>query len=251
MSDVGPRLSAYLDGALSPADAAELREQLTHDEGLRAELAELTAANDAAKADFAMMVNAPMPLSLARAVSYAPTLPPALRLAGRMPVWSALAASLALIAFGAVGGYLAQPSGPPRDWIAEINEYHAVYATQTRHLAEVPASDADHIKDWFAKNVGVDFPIPDLTSRGLTFAGGRLLVASGKPVGQLMYRDTAGAVIALCFIASDKPATDSANARSLNGFDAMVWGIPGAQVILIGPKGYSGLPEIAQSARTI
>jgi anti-sigma factor RsiW len=251
MSDLGPRLSAYLDRALSAAEMAEIEGKLASDAATRAELSELLAANEAAKADFAMMLTAPVPLSLARAVNSTLVPEPAAMARRPMPFWSTLAASIALVAVGAAGGYFARPADPARDWIAEIGEYHAVYATQTRHLAEVPASEAAHIKTWLAANVGVDLPIPDLTAQGLTFEGGRLLVAAGKPVGQLMYRDAAGAVIAICFTASDKPATDTATPRDLNGFDAQVWGVPGARVILIGPKGDSRLPEIASAALTI
>ena len=50
--------------------------------------------------------------------------------------------------------------------------------------------------------MGVAFSIPDLSQFGLTFEGGRLLVAAGKPVAQLMYRLQDGTVIALCLQSS-------------------------------------------------
>jgi anti-sigma factor RsiW len=96
----------------------------------------------------------------------------------------------------------------------------------------------------------VPFTIPDLSAQGLTFEGGRLLVAAGQPVGQLMYRDANGAVFALCFIASEKPASE-ATPRDLEGFDALVWGKAGARFIAIGPKGDARLPEVARLGQTI
>jgi anti-sigma factor RsiW len=257
MSETGMKLSAYLDGELPPDESAALAARLRTDAGLRAELEALSAANDAAKKDFAAMLSAPMPLSLARAIDRIPepvNLSAAPAVARGLPVWATLAASLALFAVGAGGGYVAgqrNPTETARDWVAEIADYHAVYATQTRHLAEVPASDVAHLVKWLTDQTGVPFEIPDLSGQGLDFQGGRLLVAAGKPVGQLMYLDAAGQVVALCFIASDKPATDAIETRNLGGFDALIWGKPGARFILIGPKDYPGFTSIADSARSV
>lgn len=251
MSDLGPKLSAYLDGELSPADHEAIARALTTDADLRAELDALRAANDLGAQDFAAMLDIPVPLDLARSVR-GPALPPA---EGRAPArigWGAIAASVIFLAIGAGGGYLAGTSArPDRDWIAEVAQYHAVYARQTRHLAEVPASEAAHIVTWLSDQTGTPVRIPDLSAAGLTFEGARLLVAAGQPVGQLMYRDGAGQVIALCFVASDKPATDAATSRDLDGFDALVWGEAGARFILIGPQDYPALPDVAQLVRSI
>jgi anti-sigma factor RsiW len=254
MSDLGERLSAYLDGELPTAEADDLARQLATDPALRAEFEALQSANAAAIADFDALLRAPLPLGLVRAVRdadapalAAPDTPPRAR-------WGLVAASIGILAIGAAGGYLAgrpSPGDTARDWIADVGAYHAVYARQTRHLAEVPASESDHIETWLADQTGVPVRIPDLAARGLTFEGGRLLVAGGQPVGQLMYRDAGGAVLALCFIASDKPATDAATPRDLDGFDALVWGEDGARFILIAPEDYPALGEIAETVRAI
>ncbi len=248
MSVPGPRLSAYLDGALDPAEMATIRARLADDPALRAELASLIAANDQAKADFADMFTAPLPLSLVRGLA---TPEPARAAPRRMPRWSALAASVALLALGALGGYSWAPADPDRDWVAEIGEYHAVYAAQKRHLAEVPGSQAAHIREWLATNVGVDAAIPDLSAQGLTFEGGRLLVAAGKPVGQLMYKDAAGVVFAVCFTQSDKAPPDAPQPRQFDDFDGLVWGVPGGRFLIIGPKGDSRLPALAAAAQSV
>jgi anti-sigma factor RsiW len=252
MSDFGPKLSAWLDSELPPDEAQALEALLKHDPALQAELAGLMAANDAANAEFSAMLAAPVPLSLARSIDQAPS-PAAARHRG-LPAWAAIAASLALLAVGAGGGFLAAERTEvvaARDWIEDIAEYHAVYAAQSRHLVEVPASDTDHIKTWLTDQVGARFEIPDLTASGLEFQGARLLVAAGKPVGQLMYRNAEGQVVALCFVASDKPATADIQARQENGFQMRVWGKPGARFVLIGPEGLADLSKIAEAARAV
>lgn len=119
--------------------------------------------------------------------------------------WKALAAMLVLGAFlGSGAAWITQSAVPPvqiaanRSWLAEVADYHQIYARQTRHLAEVPASERDHIEKWLGKEIGVAFAVPDLANAGWTFQGARLLVAAGKPVAQLLYTDASGSVIALC-----------------------------------------------------
>jgi anti-sigma factor RsiW len=251
MTDMGLQLSAYIDGELSPAEARALEALLASDPGLQAELEALRSANDFALEDFGAMLSAPVPLTLARAINSAET--PAAAGPRRAPVWAALAAGLALFVVGTGGGYVAGQRNAPvthSDWVAEVAAYHPIYARQGRHLVEVPASDSEHIVAWLGDQVGVPFEIPDLQAEGLTFEGARLLAASGKPVGQLMYRDADGTVVALCFTASPQPPTEGTIARNVNGFDALIWGEEGVRFVLIGPEGYQALPAIAESARS-
>ncbi len=250
MSDHGPRLSAWLDGELPADAAAALAAEVEKDPALRAELAGLRAANDAVAADFAEMLAMPVPLSLVRAIGRDPA--PHVKPAWALPNWAAIAASVALLALGGAGGFIAgqrEQITASRDWVSDIAEYHAVYAAQKRHLVEVPASEAAHIKTWLTAQVGTPFEIPDLAALGLEFQGARLLVAAGKPVGQLMYLDTGGRVVALCFVASDTPASDEVQVRDANGFQMRSWGVSGARYVLIGPQDLLDLSAIVKAAQ--
>ncbi len=251
MSEFGPKLSAWLDGALPPDEAEALEAMLKRDPALQAELADLMAANEAANAEFAAMLAIPVSLALVRSIDKAPV--QVAEQKWRLPHWAAIAASLALLAIGAGGGYVAgqrTEAVAARDWIEDVAEYHAVYSAQSRHLVEVPASDSDHIQKWLTAQVGTPFAIPDLAAEGLEFQGARLLVAAGKPVGQLMYRNADGQVIALCFVASDRPASDDIQTRQANGFQMRVWGKPGARFVLIGPDGMPDMSDIALAAKS-
>lgn len=258
MNDLSMQLSALLDNELPQDQAEALRLRMRHDPAVQAEYDRLAQANELAMAEFGAMLAQPMPLALARAIEQAPLANPAQQPANitRPPrPWLAWAAAIALAVLTASGGYFAgrqqaEQQIASADWVTEVAGYHKVYAAQARHLVEVPASDSEHLVSWLSKETGVPFTVPDLSAQGLTFEGGRLLVAAGKPVGQLMYRDASGAVIALCFIASDKPAMDP-TARDLEGYDVLVWGKPGARFIVIGPKGDARLPEVARIGQTI
>lgn len=252
MTDFSVKLSAYLDGELDPSEAAEVEARLESDPAAQAEFDALMNADGFAKEEFAAVLDDPVPFALAQQIKNTPvTAPPAATPAPR-PIWGLLAACVAMLAIGGVGGYTLKGDTPvpARGWLADIADYHAIYASQSRHLVEVGADESDHIETWLGNTIGADFTIPDLTAQGLTFEGGRLVVSNGKPVAQLMYRDAAGTVIALCLQQSNKDpnAPTTFNERTINSFDFVSWSANGADYVVIGPEGQPGLSDIAQAA---
>jgi len=255
MTDLSIRLSAYLDGELEADDARAIEALLQSDPAAQAELDALMAADAMAQDQFAALLDDPVPLALAQKIRSSPVGMPAARPAPRR-FGGAIAAGLALFIFGGAGGYLLKdqiaPSGTEvarAGWLSDIADYHAIYATQQRHLVEVAADEADHIEKWLGATVGVAFSIPDLSQFGLTFEGGRLLVAAGKPVAQLMYRLQDGTVIALCLQSSPDalPAAEFQQ-RTIKGFDFISWKADGAAYVVIGPGGQPDLSGIAALA---
>ncbi|MFK7752412.1 MAG: anti-sigma factor [Sedimentitalea sp.] len=251
MTDMSLKLSAYLDGELDAVEAEKIETLLASDPEVQAELDALIEADVMAQEQFEEHLRAPVPLHLAQQirateidVKPAPV---------RRPIWGSLAAGLAVFVIGGAGGYLLQDRiNPPQTagWLADIADYHAVYASQGRHLVEVGADESDHIQAWLGKTIGTPFTIPDLSDFDLTFEGGRLLVANGKPVAQLMYRLPDGTVIALCLQRSAAPATGapSFNNRTINGFDFVSWRAGDAAYVVIGPGGQPNLDAIASKA---
>lgn len=255
MTVSGEQLSAYLDGELADREARAVEEALAADPALQAELDALMAADAAAGQAFEEMLADPVPVSLAAAIRNAPAPQPAANLPAAprgLPGWATLAACALFLAIGGAGGYLAglgegtEVAAAP-GWLDDIADYHAVYAGQKRHLVEVPAAEADHIATWLTDSVGATVRIPDLADRGLTFEGGRLLVAAGKPVAQLMYTDASGEVVALCAIRTDAPA-DGFRDTEKNGFRMVSWGGANANFVVVGPDGYPDLQSIAETA---
>lgn len=255
MTELSIRLSAYLDGELEATEALAIEALLESDPAAQAELDALMAADATAQHQFAALLNDPIPLALAQKIKSSPVGTPSARPSPRL-LPGALAAGLALFLFGGAAGYLLKDQIAPTGtevasagWLSDIADYHAVYAGQQRHLVEVAADEADHIQTWLGGTVGVAFSIPDLSQFGLIFEGGRLLVAGGKPVAQLMYRQADGTVIALCLQSS----TDAAPAagfkqQTLKGFDLVSWKADGAAYVVIGPGGQPGLTGIAAVA---
>ncbi|WP_208352391.1 anti-sigma factor family protein [Pseudaestuariivita rosea] len=255
MTDLSQKLSAYLDGELGPAEAEALEAQLASDPAVQAELDALIGADAMAQEQFEDQLNDPVPFELAQMIKATPLQEkPASSNMNTRPIWGALAASLIMFALGSAGGYWfkGQTEQPVQvaSWLQDIADYHAVYASQGRHLVEVGADESDHIETWLGNTVGASFMIPDLAEFGLTFQGGRLLVANGKPVAQLMYRQADGTVIALCLqrSSSDAEGTLAFRERTINGFDFVSWTANGADYVVIGPEGQPELGAIAEQA---
>ncbi|MCK8464467.1 anti-sigma factor [Aliiroseovarius sp. S1339] len=226
---------------------------MASDPKLQSALEDLMAADVLAKEEFAAMLDEPVPFELASAIQNAQTKTTA-NASSPPKVLSRLTTATAIIALaiGGLFGYLggaaqnAQLASTP-DWLASVAEYHTVYAGQKRHLVEVGADEAEHIQAWLSKSVGSDVRIPDLSDQGLTFQGARLLVASGKPVAQLMYTDANERVVALCQIKSSKPLGEFVE-RNINSFDMVTWGAANANFVVIGDEGQHDLNRIAQAA---
>ncbi|MEL6521940.1 MAG: anti-sigma factor [Pseudomonadota bacterium] len=256
MTDLSVRLSAWLDGELPDKEAQQIEALLEHDADLQAELERLMAANEAAIQTFDAVLSEPVPMNLARAIR---DMPVGIEESPIETGWgwpARIAAALAFVAIGAGGGFLASTQLTPptivaeRGWLDDIADYHEVYAQQVRHLVEVPASESDHLKTWLGNTIGTEFAIPNLEGYGLTFEGGRLLVAGGEPVAQLMYRREDGEVIALCFQAAETEPSDAIafNESTRRGFDFVSWRNNGARYVVIGPGGTQDLGAIAETA---
>lgn len=248
------KLSAFLDGELAPQDMLEVERALEGDTKLQAELDALMHADDALKQHFDALLEAPVPLELAKGIEAFDVPQVANSTISPKPrLWvTSLAAAIAL-AVGVTGGFFlgqgtdhagGQTQVAARGWLDDIASYHRVYAGQKRHLVEVPASEALHIQAWLSNTVGTEVAIPDLTSQGLTFEGARLLVAADKPVAQLMYTDADGAVVALCLTRTQTPIA-GLNTRQIGDFDMVSWGAGTANFVLVGDHGREDLSEIA------
>ncbi|MEM6636084.1 MAG: anti-sigma factor [Pseudomonadota bacterium] len=253
MTEYDEKLSAFLDGELSEDEARDIERALASDPGLQEKLESLMAADTLAKNAFADMLTDQVPVELAAAIQDAPVSSPANT--PRAPTaagWLAAAAAVVALMVGGAAGYFTgvsqntQVAAAP-GWLDDIADYHRVYASQSRHLVEVGADEADHIETWLSNSVGSQVRIPDLSDEGLTFQGARLLVAAGKPVAQLMYTDGDARVVALCQIQTDTPRPDFGQ-RTINAFDMVVWGARNANFVIVGDEGRGDLDAIAQSA---
>jgi anti-sigma factor RsiW len=131
--------------------------------------------------------------------------------------------------------------------LEEVGEYHAVFARETEHVVEVPASRRDYIQAWLGNRVHYPFTVPDLTVRGLTFLGARMVAVGGGVVAQLMYADPAGERIALCLAFTEDKLDAPMQSIEKAGYRVMGLAEGHHKFIVAGQKFHPELESIAQS----
>jgi anti-sigma factor RsiW len=177
-------LHAYADGELEAHERVEIERVLEDDIEARGILESIRREKALLHSTFDGVLAEKLPYGLTAA---------ALRQTPRqMNTWTAIAASLALLAVGVGGGWFGAVRSMP-DALAMMSKRalvaHEVYANDARHFVEVTAAESDHLQKWLSKRIGANVVIPDLADRGFTFLGGRLLAAEERPAGQLVFED--------------------------------------------------------------
>ncbi|WP_181315844.1 anti-sigma factor [Rhizobium sp. JAB6] len=261
------RLSAFMDGEMSREEKEELEKLIASDADARRIYDELKHGSDVGRKAFDEVLKEPVPLALVRSIKS--TQPPktrepsprltrqSLKLAptGKQ----SLAAALILFVVGGGIGYLfgMQPADVPvgapptptqlmlRNWLDDIAAYHRIYSRQPQHMVELQASQLDEIAKWLASTVGVKFNFPDLAADGLVFQGARMSVAAGKPVGQLIYKNLDGDVVAICFTKTDGTADDDFSETIKDDISIVSWHRNGATYAIVGPSSNAMLDQIA------
>jgi anti-sigma factor RsiW len=110
-----------------------------------------------------------------------------------------------------------------------------VFAREREHQVEVAADRLDEIQSWLGARLGRKLVVPDLSDRGLTFRGARLLVVGRQPVAQLVYNfpDRLDRPFAICITAG--PANDvPLRTHTDDGLNLALWGRNGFVYVLAG-----------------
>ena len=243
-------IQALIDDRL-PADRAEAAQAtLATDPELAARIAAQRADRAALRAALAPVANEPIPdrLRLDHIAPRGNTLAPLRR----------IAASLALIGIGAVGGWQIAENGPApaaqpmMRLAAEAQLAHAVYSVEVVHPVEVAVTEDDtaetHLMAWLSKRLGHPLAAPDLSSQGFTLIGGRLLPADQGPAAQLMYEDKSGQRVTLYVAATPGTETAFRFREGAEGMASLVWVAAGLGFALSGPMDRDALWPLAEAA---
>lgn len=192
-------LVAYLDGELPEEVRLRVEALARADPDVHRRIIAMRRSGELLQAAMAERHFATEGDRLARLVGSLVHEKPTRRLRRSMPL---LAACILGLVAGAAVSLVALRPVSPSDQIAsildEIADYHAVFARETDHLVEVPASRKAELEDWLSNRVGLRLAAPDLSPLGLRFEGGRMLVVDGQPIAQLMYSGPNNERVALC-----------------------------------------------------
>ncbi len=264
-TSIEARLTAYIDGEAGAEEKLALEHLISTDHDAGRVYENLRQGSDIGRKVFDDLLKEPVPLALVRSIKSAPAPKerdirrisrPAIKLApsGKQ----ALAAALILFVIGGGIGYLVgtQPGAARlslplipnqnRTWADDIAAAQRIYLRQSSHVVELGATESDEIVSWLTATVGVKFALPDLSSQGLVFQGARLLVAAGKPTGQLVYRNIDGEIVSVCFF-KDNASSDGSDFNEIIKDDIGIvpWRRAGVGYAIVGASSDALLDEIA------
>lgn len=194
-------LHAYVDGWLEPERRAAVEAALAEDAELAATVAAYQRQNRTLKQAVAALAESEAPERLLAVVRRG-------RGSARLPGLLRIAAALALLVVGGVGGWLLNDrlggeAAMSERFVAEAVIAHQVFVNERRHAVEVAADDRAHLDSWLGNRLGGEFYAPELSEAGLVFVGGRLLPSeAGGRAAQLMYEAADGRRVT-CYIAAD------------------------------------------------
>jgi anti-sigma factor RsiW len=176
-----------------------------------------------------------------------------LRNFGNHPLLSGFAAAAAIVLVVGTGLFMRPFAADDRaEFMADVAAYHSVYAQETEHLAEVPASRKDHIEEWLGKRLDRKLSIPDLSAEGWAFEGGRLLAEDDQPIAQLLYTAPGRQPIAVCITHSDQapsqPPSKTTEYDPGKGIRVAAWDAEGYLYIVVG---YLDKPELKLLAEQV
>lgn len=208
-------LHAYADGELAAHERVEVERHLEEDIDARGVLDAIRREKAALHGAYDNVLNEKVPYGSIAASQQ--------QKQRQLAPWAAVAAAVAMLAIGVGGGWYGAVRSMP-DALAMMSKRalvaHEVYANDPKHFVEVTAAETDHLQKWLSKRIGANVVIPDLTERGYTFLGGRLLAAEERPAGQLVFEDQDKHRIAI-FVTLNPDHKDAPIAMEQRG---KVWG---------------------------
>lgn len=225
-------LHAYVDGQLTPYEAAEVAQWLqSHPDDAQRVLA-WRSQRAALQGLHAEMLDEPLPPALLRRLQAAPAR--SVGAANAAQFWRQGLAAACLLAVGLVGGWLAHDRWQPQAgglqasstpaFVRDAAIAHVLYQPERRHPVEVGADQQEHLVQWLSKRLGQPLRVPDLRADGFALMGGRLLPA-GEAQGsgadnmaraQFMYESAQGQRLTL--YVSVSPASPAGQAAGPTAF---------------------------------
>jgi len=231
-------LMAYVDGEVDAATAREIEASIAADAAVAARVQMLRSSASLARSAFADVVHesvpdrliaalggpvtqaaaatpAPTAAASAKVVPFGPRRPSATP--RRAVIGWAMAASLTalVIGYGAGTMYRSAPelgglqNASSDRWLDNIASYYSIYtnslATKDKLLVDFSAEDVPELEKYFGNKLNRKLEVPNLTSKGFTAQGGRLVMINNKPAAQFLYLSDKGELVELVIAFTDAP----------------------------------------------
>ena len=188
-------LHAYIDGALSAARRAEVEAYLERHPEVAERYGQFGKQREALRAALGPIAAEPVPpqLNLRHLV--------ASRRRSHWAGWRATAAACLLLLAGGAGGWMLRGTGSDYGGIdalaREASYTYAVFGRDRGRPVEIAAANSAALVRWVENRLSRQISVPDLSSTGYQFMGGRVVATRNGPAGLLMYDDAKGGRIAI------------------------------------------------------
>jgi anti-sigma factor RsiW len=241
-------LHGYVDHVLPSDRETEVSAYLDAHPDAAARVAAYTQQRIALRAALAPVAEEPLPpeLDLARMIARRGR-------PQRMNWWTSVAAAIVLVCAGGAGGWSLRGPSAPREGIAavarEAAENFAVYGSDQSRPVELRAADRAELVNWAAQRLGRPVTVPDLTTSGYRFMGGRIVATAHGPAAMFMYDDNRGTRLVMLArpMAADQNAPMTPHAQA--GINGYAWADNGLGYSLVGPAAPETLHPIANEVR--
>jgi anti-sigma factor RsiW len=243
-------LHAFVDQILDPARHAEVQVYLDAHAEVEARIAGYVRERGALRAALAPVAAEPIPpqLNLRH-------LAEARRSSWSMPWRSAAAAAVLLAIGGAAGWSLHRPTpdimaaGGIASLAQEAAYTYGVYGADQAHPVEFKAADRAQLVDWISGRLQRSISVPELSSAGYRFMGGRLVATPHGPAGLLMYDNGQGLRLAMLVRLMETDKDASMLEHSDGSVQGYAWSDKGVGYSLVGPTSTNVLHPLANEIR--
>ena len=236
-------LHAFADGELHGEEKKAVEKLVAENDEARKVVANIDYQKSELRKAYGHVLEEPVPTALLSAANQksAPRL---------LPYLLAVCAAMLFMIGGSIGWYANQQSYSQQAETlpARALNAFAVYGPEMRHAVEVSGAEAGHLDTWLSKRIGVKFAIPDLTAKGYTLVGGRLLAEGDKPAGLLMYENANKQRLAVYIAANDKHTTGSMKIESRGNLVSCYWVEPDLVYALAGEQPAAEMLTLAEAA---
>ena len=238
-------LHGYVDHALEPEREAEVAAYLESHPDVAKRVAAFSDQRSWLRSTLAPIAEEPLPpqLNLARMIENRRRRPSSFR-------W-AIAAML-LLSIGGLGGWVIRgatsvPAGGLAALAQEASASYNVYASDRTRPVEL--RDSTELADWVSSRLRQPVKLPDLTTSGYRFMGGRVVPTAHGPAAMFMYDDDLGDRL----VVLTRPMTSDQNAPmaplSGDGVAGFSWADGGVGYSLVGPPAATSLRPLANEIR--
>jgi anti-sigma factor RsiW len=236
-------LHAFADGELQGEEKISVEKLVSENNEARKVVANIQHQKSELRKAFDHVLDEPIPAALLRAANQKP----APRL---LPYLAAACAAMLFMIGGSVGWYANQQTNTQKaeSLPARALNSYVVYAPEMKHAVEVPGAEAGHLDAWLSKRIGVKFTIPDLTAKGYTLIGGRLLAEGDQPAGLLMYEDAKKQRLAVYIAANDKHTSGGMKIEYRGNLVSCYWVEPDLVYALAGEQPVAEMLKLAEAA---